>query len=133
DLVISDGEETKPGQIASLRRHGTIVLAYLDVGTIEPYRWWYRDAKPYRMDYWADWGEWNANVSQPGFRRLIAGRVATWILRKGFDGLFLDNTDMIEAHPRQTAGMRTLIRRLAALVHARHGLLFSQNGESTID
>src|SRR5205085_5495803 len=64
--------------------------------------------------------------------RGIAGRIAPALLHKGFDGLFLDNTDMIEAHPSQTAGMRALVRRLAAYVHARGRLLFAQNGEETI-
>lgn len=59
-------------------------------------------------------------------------RVAPSILRKGLDGLFLDNTDMIETHRRQAAGMRRLVRALSRRVHRRHGLLFSQNGESVI-
>lgn len=132
DLVIVDGEGASAAQVAALRRAGKIVLAYLDVGTIEPYRSWYPLLKPYRLAYWPDWGEWYAAVSKPGYRRAIAGRIAPILLGKGFDGLFLDNTDMIEAYPRQTAGMRTLIRSLSGLVHGRGELLFAQNGEDTI-
>ena len=39
---------------------------------------------------------------------------------------------MVEGHPKQRRGMRRLVRRLAALVHARGGLLFAQNGERSI-
>jgi hypothetical protein len=46
--------------------------------------------------------------------------------------LFLDNTDMIATHPRQTVAMRKLVVALAALVHRQRGLLFSQNGEDSI-
>ena len=53
-------------------------------------------------------------------------------MRKGFDGLFLDNTDMIETHPRQRRGMRRLVRRLAGLVHRQGDFLFAQNGEGSI-
>jgi len=132
DLVVLDGEAATRGEIAALRRAGKLVLGYLDVGTIESYRSWYPLVKRYRLAYWGDWGEWYAQVSAPGYRSVIAGRVAPRLLAKGFDGLFLDNTDMIEAHPRQTAGMRGLVRRLAAYVHARGRLLFAQNGEDTI-
>src|SRR5207245_2575497 len=118
--------------VHALRAAGTIVLAYLDVGTIEPFRPWYATLKPYRLDFWPDWGEWYADVSRPGYRRAIAQAIAPRILRKGFDGLFLDNTDMIETHPRRAAGMGALVGALSALVHRRGGLLFTQNGEDSI-
>jgi hypothetical protein len=54
------------------------------------------------------------------------------MLRKRFDGLFLDNTDMVESHPRQRAGMRRLAASLSHLVHRRGRLLFTQNGEDSI-
>jgi endo-alpha-1,4-polygalactosaminidase (GH114 family) len=132
DLVIVDGEEPSAGRVAALRRAGAIVLAYLDVGTIESGRSWSRAARPYRLDLLAEWGEWYADVRDPRYRSLIARRVAPRMLRKGFDGLFLDNTDMVESHPRQGGGMRRLAASLAALVHRRGGLLFTQNGEQSI-
>jgi hypothetical protein len=132
DLVVVDGEETPRAEIRALRRRGTLVLGYLSVGTIERDRGWFRRAKPYRLELWQDWGEWYADVSAAGFRRLIVRRVAPALLRKGFSGLFLDNTDMVEGHRRQRAGMRTLAGSLSRLVHRRRGLLFTQNGEASI-
>lgn len=131
-LVVLDGQEATTGQVQALRRGGKLVLAYLDVGTIEPGRPWYETAKPYRLDYWPDWAEWYASLAAPGYRRLISRTVAPSMLRKGFDGLFLDNTDMIETHPQQTSGMRTLVRGLARTVHSQGKLLFAQNGEDSI-
>lgn len=132
DLVVLDGQEASTRQVRALRHAGKLVLAYLDVGTIEPGRPWYRRAKPYRLNYWPDWGEWYADVDAPGFRRLISRRVAPAMLRKGFSGLFLDNTDMVETHPRQRHGMDEMVRSLARLVHSKHEFLFAQNGEDTI-
>ncbi|MEA2478113.1 MAG: polysaccharide biosynthesis protein PelA, partial [Thermoleophilaceae bacterium] len=57
--------------------------------------------------------------------RLITRRVAPALMRKGFDGLFLDNVDMVETHPGRRAGMRVLVRTLAR----GRELLFAQNGE----
>jgi endo-alpha-1,4-polygalactosaminidase (GH114 family) len=127
DLVVVDGQEVTKRQVATLHRGGALVLGYLDAGTIEPYRPWFKRAKPYRLDYWKQWGEWYANVDAPGFRKLLRG-VATAFERKGLDGLFLDNTDMIETHPKQARGMRLLVASLAKLVHGRSGFLFAQNG-----
>jgi uncharacterized protein (TIGR01370 family) len=132
DLLVVDGQGASRAQVGALRRAGKIVLAYLDVGTIEPGRPWYGSLKPYRLDYWPDWGEWYARVDAAGYRQAMVRRVAPRILRKGFAGLFLDNTDMVESHPRQTRGMRALVRALARLVHRRGELLFSQNGENSI-
>jgi uncharacterized protein (TIGR01370 family) len=135
DLVVVDGEEASRTQVRGLRARGKVVLAYLSVGTIEPGRSWYGAAKPYRLrDRFEQFGEYYAATSRRGYRRLIARRVAPRMLRKGFDGLFLDNTDMIETHPRQTRGMRLVVKALARLVHrrGRGRLLFSQNGDRVI-
>jgi hypothetical protein len=132
DLVVLDGQEATRGQIAALHRAGTLVLGYLDVGTIEAGRPWYPLLAPYRMDLWGEWGEWYARVDAAGYRRAIAARIAPRMLAKGFDGLFLDNTDMIETHPAQAPGMRALVGALAGEVHASGRLLFSQNGEDSI-
>jgi hypothetical protein len=127
DLVVVDGQEVSTAQVAALHRDGAVVLGYLDAGTIEPYRPWFRRAKPYRLDYWEQWGEWYADVDAAGYRALLAS-IAGGMLRKGLDGLFLDNTDMVETHPRQASGMRLLVAGLAGLVHRRGGFLFAQNG-----
>jgi endo-alpha-1,4-polygalactosaminidase (GH114 family) len=55
DLVVTDGESASAKDVATIRQSGGgLVLAYLDVGTIEDYRGWYNAAKPYRLDYWGE-------------------------------------------------------------------------------
>jgi hypothetical protein len=133
DLVIVDGELTKPASVARLHAAGAVVLGYLSVGTIEPFRSWFRKLKPFELsDRFKQFGEIYADVDARGFRRAITRRIAPGLLRAGFDGLFLDNTDMVETHKRERPGMRRLVRSLAALVHGRGGLLFAQNGEASI-
>ncbi len=132
DMLVLDGQGASAQQLSALHRAGKLVIAYLDVGTIEPYRPWYASLKPYRLNYWPQWGEWYADVDARGFRRAIGRRIAPGILRKGFDGLFLDNTDMIETHRGQASGMRKLVAKLAQLVHGQRKLLFGQNGEDVI-
>ncbi|GAC1522813.1 MAG: hypothetical protein NVS2B6_08190 [Thermoleophilaceae bacterium] len=131
DLVVVDGEHASAAQVATLRRARHLVLGYLSVGTIERYRHWFRSARQYRLDLWGDWGEWYADVRAPGYRRLMLS-VADGLLAKGFDGLFLDNTDMVEGHPSQRRGMAALVGGLSRKTHGRGRLLFTQNGEDSI-
>jgi hypothetical protein len=135
DLVIVDGQSATPAQVATLRAGGAVVLAYLSVGTIEPFRPWYRRLKPYRLpDKFVEFGEYYARLNSRGFRRQIAGRIAPRILAKGFDGLFLDNTDMVETHGRQKKGLVRLVAALSRLVDTSPGrrYLFAQNGADVI-
>ena len=131
ELVVVDGEEARRAEVAALRARGTIVHGYLSVGTIESWRGWYPRVRQYRLSAWRDWeDEWFGDVSRRGFRREIAARIAPGLIDKGFDGLFLDNVDMIEArrHREQRAGMAKLVAALDRLVHEAGGLLFAQNG-----
>jgi uncharacterized protein (TIGR01370 family) len=129
DLVVADGEEATAAQISALRAEGKVVLAYLSVGTVEKWRSWYPKLKRFRLQAWKDWkDEWFAKAKAKRYRRVILRRVAPSTLDKGFDGLFLDNTDMIETHHGQARGMRRLIRGLSTLVDERGALLFTQNG-----
>jgi hypothetical protein len=130
DLAVVDGEEATPGQIERIQSHGTVVLGYLSVGTIEKWRRWYPQLKRYRLRAWQDWkDEWFADTSKPGFRTKIA-QIADGLLDKGFDGLFLDNVDMVEnrGHLHQRRGMGKLVNSLDGLTHDRGLYLFDQNG-----
>ena len=131
DLVVIDGEEASRAEVAELHERDVTVLAYLSVGTIERWRGWYDRVKRFRLSAWQDWkDEWFADVSKPRLRRIVARGIAPRILAKGFDGLFLDNVDMIEPrrHREQRAGMRKVVGRLARLTHRQGDLLFAQNG-----
>lgn len=139
DLVVVDGEEATAEQVAVLRARGTVVLAYLSVGTIEPWRSWYGRLEPFALERWDAWGEYYADVAAPGYRAEI-GRIAAALMDKGFDGLFLDNVDMVESHPDQVEGMRLLVSDLSRVVRVGGGggaggdgvpagLLFAQNGD----
>ena len=131
DLVVVDGELASADEVAALQARGTTVLAYLSVGTIEKWRSWFDQLKPFRLGAWADWkDEWFADVSKGRYRRAITGEIAPAIMAKGFDGLFLDNVDMIETHNHiaQRPGMRKLVVALAGVTDAQGKLLFAQNG-----
>ncbi len=132
DLLVVDGEAATAAQVRRLKAKGAVVLGYLSVGTIERGRSWYPKVKSYRLDLWGDWNEWYADVSAAGYRDVIQRHVAPSMLAKGLDGLFLDNTDMIESHPANAEGMRLLVSALSTRTHEAGGLLLTQNGADSI-
>lgn len=127
-LVVVDGEEATVGQVAAVHARGAIVLAYLSVGTIEPWRSWYGRIDSFKLDRWDEWGEYYADVADPAYRDEFC-RIAAGVMDKGFDGLFLDNVDMVESHPDRTEGMRLLVSALSQQARADGGVVFAQNGD----
>lgn len=132
DLVIVDAEEATSRQVRELKSRGVIVLGLLTVGTIEPWRSWYKQVKHARLKFTPEWGEWIADTRSKKFRSVIVKKVAPRLLRKGFDGLFLDHFSVIDERPKLRASMHKLVRELSHLVHRRNGLLFVQNGEKSL-
>jgi polysaccharide biosynthesis protein PelA len=132
DLVVVDGQ-TPPAKVAAIGSSGAIVLGYLSVGTLEPYRSWYRKLRRFRLpDRFEEFDEDYARVNAAGFRHAIT-RIGRHLLQsRHFDGLFLDNADMIETHKRQRGGMFKLVRVLSRLVHHDGRYLFAQNGQGVI-
>ena len=131
DVVIVDGEEATAAKVGAIQSQGTVVLGYLSVGTIEKWRGWYEQVKRYRLNADQNWrDEWFADTSRPGYRNAIVDDIAPTLLAKGFEGLFLDNVDMVETrnHRAQRAGMRMLVAELSDLAHSGGDLLFAQNG-----
>jgi hypothetical protein len=107
DLVVVEPDETSGARVKQLRAHGKIVLAYLSVGTIEKGRFWYRSVRKYRLkDKFDEFDEYYARPNRAGYRRIMLRVARRYLRRKQVDGLFLDNTDFTEVHPRQKRGLR---------------------------
>jgi uncharacterized protein (TIGR01370 family) len=132
DLVVIDGDSASKALVKQLHGKNKLVLAYVSAGTLEPYRSWFAEArkKGYTLKYWPEWGEYYSKVSDPGMQTLLLKQTSRY-LANGVDGLFLDNTDMIEAEPSQRDGMISLLRALRK--QAADRLLFAQNGIDVVD
>ncbi|MCB0352317.1 MAG: endo alpha-1,4 polygalactosaminidase, partial [Bdellovibrionales bacterium] len=126
-----DGVEASSEVVSELQSEGGLVLGYVSAGTIERGRpWTKRLRKRFSIGYWPDWDEWFAAVRKARFRRYFLNKIAAPVLEKGFDGLFLDNVDMIAIRRRQTKGMIKLLEGTRELLGER--FLFIQNGDEII-
>ena len=139
DVVVVDAVAQRDGYVGTAREDvralqadGALVLAYLSVGTVE--RWRHYAAGVPRswtlgaVDGWP--GERFVDARKAGWRALMA-REAQTLAAAGYDGLYLDNLDVAELHPRTAAGVVKLVEGLADA--APDLLLVAQNGLAVAD
>jgi uncharacterized protein (TIGR01370 family) len=138
DLVVVDGLPDASGddRAACARRaavpDGALAIAYLSLGTVEDWRSYAAEVPgAWTLGRVPDWpGERYVDVRCSGWQEIML-REATAIAKRGFDGLFLDNLDVADDHPRTRDGLVELVERLRATLQDL--LLIAQNGLGTVE
>ncbi len=110
DIVVVDPDETPPGTVEFLHDQGRIVLAYVNAGYAEDWRWYWDQAvaagivhgqTEYEGEYFVEY--WSV-----AWRDIILEYVST-VLEAGYDGVYLDNMDasliLSEERPAWTDGV----------------------------
>lgn len=112
DLAIIQTGTLTPDELAILKESGVIVVAYLSIGEAEPYRPWFdRVDQEWVLGENGNWGSLFVDASQAGWQALMLEQ-AGLLLDEGFDGIFLDTVDTVDAFPETQAGMESLITQL---------------------
>jgi uncharacterized protein (TIGR01370 family) len=114
DCVIIQPETLNDDDLRQLTSGGTLALAYLSVGEVEPYREWYSDGRvepTWILGENPDWGSYYIDASEEGWRTLMKDIAAEYLAR-GLHGIFLDTVDTVDAFPTTTDGMVALIHGL---------------------
>jgi uncharacterized protein (TIGR01370 family) len=116
DLVIIQPDTLTQPELTQLRASGTLTVAYLSIGEVEPVRPWYFDGRVEQR--WIlgkneTWGSYYVDAGQPGWQKLIISLAKEYIA-KGYNGLFLDNADTINLFPNTRPGFINLVRTLRA-------------------
>ncbi len=115
------------GDLAVVRASRTVVLGYLSLGELNDQRSQFAAARDQGLllrenPNWK--GAWFADIRKPGWQRLVVDEMATAILARGFDGLFLDTLDSamhLEAtDPKRYAGMADAAVATLLALHERH-------------
>ena len=114
DLAIIQPETLDESDLTWLKDKGTLVIAYLSVGEAEPGRPWYTDGRvnpKWLLGKNENWDSYYVDASQAGWQKLMVDLTGEFI-RKGFDGVFLDTVDTVDAYPQTMQGMIDLINGL---------------------
>jgi len=104
---------------AALRKSGTTVLAYIDIGEAEEFREYWPEVRKnpgLLIKENPDWpGDWFADVNNPEWRRIILEREIPRLRSLGpMDGLCMDMLDTVDDYPRLKPGMVRLVREIRA-------------------
>lgn len=139
DLALTGGGYTAE-QVAAIKTKGTLVVAYLSVGEINPKND-PRDQQALQtgqidpswvLGYDKDWNANYMDATQPGWRDIVLARAGEF-LANGYDGLFLDVVSVVDldeySHTRP--GMIELLRQLREKFP--NALLIQNGGTSIIE
>jgi len=77
----------------------TVFIGYISLGEAEEFRWYWKKIKDedFVLEENPDWeGDYYVDIRNPLWQKYVIEKIIPEILRKGFDGLFLDTIDMAE-------------------------------------
>ena len=93
--VVIDAQYYSEEEIEELKAGGNTVYSYINLGSIEDFRPYYKEYVQYSLGSYEHWDQerW-MDVSEETWQDFLTGELAPSILKKGVDGLFVDNVDV---------------------------------------
>lgn len=95
-LVVIDAQYFSAKDIRTLHKKGVKVYTYLNVGSIENFRDYYKKYEYLTIGNYENWEEekW-VDVSNKDWQKFM-GKLSKKLLKKGVDGFFIDNCDVYD-------------------------------------
>ena len=95
-LVVIDTQYFSAKDIRTLHKKGVKVYTYLNVGSIENFRYYYKKYEYLTIGNYENWEEekW-VDVSNKDWQKFM-GKLSKKLLKKGVDGFFIDNCDVYD-------------------------------------
>jgi uncharacterized protein (TIGR01370 family) len=120
-LVVLESESYPP--LRPLSDRGKTLLGYLSLGEVEDHRRYFASVKAEKilLQENKDWkGSYFVDVRDPRWTRRVIEQLIPQILRRGFDGLFLDTLDnpahLERVNPSRFRGMTAAAARLVRTI-----------------
>lgn len=99
--------------VSKLREEGAVVLGYVSISTVGGWEPWASQVTDdIVLSYDPTWGEKIVNASSLRWRRILLEEAIPWVLSKGFDGVFLDNLDVVDAYPQLRTAIVSLVKEV---------------------
>lgn len=115
DIIVIDAQYFTEEEISSLHEKGKTVYTYLNVGSLEEYRDYYKDYSYLSLGVYENWEDerWIA-VSDPSWIEFM-GELSESLAAKGVDGFFVDNLDVYYIYPEKSIydGLYTIMENLS--------------------
>ena len=118
DTIVIDAQYFSAEQIADLHKSGHKVYSYINIGSVEDFRSYYKQYESLTFGDYENWeGERWVDVSSDMWKDFILKKLAPDILKKGVDGLFVDNVDVYYIKPTDAifGGVKDILQGLVKL------------------
>ena len=113
--VVIDAQYFTAGDIRALHEAGHTVYTYLNVGSLENFRDYYKKWEGICLGEYENWEEecW-ADVSDAGWQEFMTVTLAGQFVEMDVDGFFVDNCDVYYEYPREEIfeGLTAILRGL---------------------
>ena len=114
-IIVLDAQYFSKKQIKKLKKEGHTVYSYINLGSVEKFRSYYKDYEDITLDVYENWEDerW-VDVTKKRWQTFIGTTLANRILKKGVDGYFVDNTDVYYHYKTKTVfqGVTKILKSL---------------------
>lgn len=117
EIVVIDAQYFSKKDIRKLHAGGTKVYSYLNIGSIENFRSYYKTYEHLAIGDYENWEEekW-VDVASPDWQQFI-GELVQKLDEKGVDGFFIDNCDVYYYAPKKDIfeGLTMILKNIRSL------------------
>lgn len=95
EIVVIDAQHFKKEEIEAFKARGHKVYSYINIGSLENFRSYYKQYKSLKLGKYEHWDEeiW-INVADSKWQDFITKKLMPSLMDKGIDGFFVDNCDV---------------------------------------
>ena len=131
DTLAIDAQYYNAKEILKLKESNGTVLSYLNIGSIETFRDYFKDYESLILGKYENWEEeyW-INVADKAWQNFIVNDLASALIDKGVDGFFIDNTDVYYNYPSQE--IYDGITKILTSLKAKDMLVYINGGDTYV-
>lgn len=131
--VVIDAQNFTKEEIENLKKSGTMVYSYINAGSVEKDRVYYKRFKKILLGRYEGWPDekW-VDASKEEWRDFFVNELANELYNKGIDGFYIDNFDIYDEYPRKEIlnGLIKILRGLRSRYQKAY--IVVQNGLSVL-
>ncbi|MCR4584771.1 MAG: endo alpha-1,4 polygalactosaminidase [Lachnospiraceae bacterium] len=114
EIIVIDAQYYAGDEISDLKEGGHRVYTYINIGSVEAFRDYYKDFENITLGAYENWEDekW-VDVSDERWQLFISDK-ADELIDKGVDGFFVDNCDVYYNYPTEEIfeGVRAILKNL---------------------
>ncbi|MFL0094212.1 endo alpha-1,4 polygalactosaminidase [Tenacibaculum maritimum] len=125
-VILEEAHYTKE-EVSEIKKKNDNVLCYISLGEVHQYVSFYKEAKKYTLQGKnTTWNSYYLDLEQKPLQHILLQNIQEK-LRKGFDGLFLDNIDNYGPYGKQKHLQKKLVEFLATIKNNFPTIYLMQN------